>query len=142
MALRLYLDTSVIVSLFCGDSYQTRATEALSTDEHSIVVSDWTTLEFVSVVARLRREKRFTHEKAVELLATYNRWIDDFGEIIMLSPLDLAISTSWLSEMKLNLRGPDAIHIAVAKNASLPMLTFDRKMVDAARMLDVVVIEG
>lgn len=139
--MRVYLDTSVVVALFCGDRHHARAVELLASEQLFVVVSDWTTLEFSSVVARFAREARFTRTEAVELLTVYRRWIGENAETILISEDDVAVATSLVSEMTFNLRGPDALHIAAALEASTSLLTFDLRMAAAAHKWGLQVIE-
>jgi len=44
-----------------------------------------------------------------------------------------------LRRLDLNLRAPDAIHIAITERANATLVTFDLKMADSARSLGVAV---
>jgi predicted nucleic acid-binding protein len=133
--LRVYLDTSVVVSLLCGDSNHARAVAALASDKLSVVLSDWTGLEFASVLARLTREGRITEDDARALLAVYDRWTEVNGEVIPLSTRTVAVARALVSEMRFNLRGPDALHIAISLEGAMPVMTFDIRMAEAARAI-------
>ncbi len=65
----------------------------------------------------------------------FDAWMELDVTSVTLIPPDLALATTWLRRLDLNLRAPDALHIAMASRLRLPLLTFDAGMATAARAL-------
>ena len=53
---------------------------------------------------------------------------------------DIVVATALLRRFDLMLRMPDALNIAIAQRIAAQLLTFDRRMAEVARILDIDVV--
>lgn len=63
-----------------------------------------------------------------------------FARSVDTEATDIRLAESFIRRMTLNLRMPDAIHLATALRHGLTLATFDRRLADAARALDLAVV--
>lgn len=118
-----------------GDRGQAKADSLLMEVEGPIQVSDFTEVEYMSAVARLHWMNRVDDAAARTIQARYHQWVDAFTRKVRMSGDDLAVATKWLERLDLNLRGPDALHIAIAARLEARLVTLDHGMLAAARAL-------
>ena len=91
--------------------------------------------EFASAIARLARMERLAGEHATALFADLDAWISQVCETVGTTAFDVAGATPTLRRLDLNLRTPDAVHIAIASRLGATLATFDDRMANAARTL-------
>jgi predicted nucleic acid-binding protein len=137
--LSVYLDTSVVVPLFLPDDFKHRARQFLTTGV-SPVVSDLATAEFASVLG-IRLRSRVTPEReARRALGNLDSWLHANTISAETLPVDVRLAESVLRRLDLNLRTPDAIHLAIAQRLGAELATFDIRMADCARALGISVV--
>lgn len=136
-SLRAYLDTSVLVSLLWRDAHTSRAQSYVATARPSLVVSDLADAEFAAAAARLVRMEAMTQHEALALFGLMDAWTAREGQRVAALPADMALATAWIRRLDLNLRAPDALHIALADRLEATLVTFDGAMATAARTLGV-----
>ncbi len=140
MALTLYLDTSVVAALFViDDPFTERAGRFVANDGGMLAVSDFVAAEFASVIARLARGARLTHETAAGLFADFDTWSARTAQRVEAMPADIARAAVFIRRLDLNLRTPDALHIAIADRLGATLATFDARMAANAAILGVAV---
>jgi predicted nucleic acid-binding protein len=132
--LRLYLDTSVIVPLFIDDLFSARAHRALTTRPLDIITGDFAAAEFASALAMRCRMKILTIDEARDAFADFDMWIAKMDSSETSSP-DIRAAESILRRLDLDLRAPDAIHIALAQRLGAELATFDTRMAECAQAL-------
>jgi hypothetical protein len=138
LALTRYLDTSVVAALFVtDDAFTERATRFVATDEAVLVVSDFGAAEFASVIARLARSDRLAREIATSLFADFDVWLGRAVQRVEAMPADIARAAAFIRRLDLNLRTPDALHIAIADRLGVALATFDMRMAANAAALGV-----
>ena len=135
-----YLDTSFLVALLTHEPSSPRAEEFARENSASLSVSDFAAAEFASMVSRRVRMREFTREQGRFALATLDDWLRAV-RWVELSPVDIALATTFLRRLDLTLRTPDAIHIAIARRLGATLVTFDRRMAAAAGALGAAVAE-
>ena len=124
----LYLDASVIVSLFISDAFSDRAeSEAFGADQE-LFVSDWAVLEVSSVVRKRARIGAISQEEALTLLADFDLWRAQSTTVANVQAADIAAANILVRRLDVVLRGPDAIHIAIVQRLGAHLLTFDKGM--------------
>ena len=135
--MKLYLDTSVIVSLFVEDTFSARADELARQSAVFPLVSDFAAAEFVSAVAALVRRGTRTLLEARGVLAAFD---SRFGAgQIEIKAADIRLATAYVRRLDLTLKAPDAIHIAAAYRLGAELATFDTRMAASASILGVAV---
>ena len=135
MALNVYLDASLLVPLFIQDRFTARAQAFLSTGELVLHVSDFAETEFASVMSLKVRKRDLTREEALGAFAAFDLWKATEPNQEFAETADIQRAGALLRRLDLNLRAPDAIHIAIALRAGAALATFDSRMAECAEAL-------
>jgi predicted nucleic acid-binding protein len=135
MAVSVYLDASVLVSLFANDTMTARAEAFLRTHPSGLIVSDFVAAEFASAIARKVRIQALTADDARAAFATFDAWTAEKSERVHTVAADVDLATALLRRLDLTLRTPDAINIAITQRIRAELLTFDRQMAADAKTL-------
>jgi uncharacterized protein len=140
----LYFDTSVMLPLFVPEP-TSRAIIAFvdSLPPDQMTVSQWTMVEFVSVLGRHVRAGRIDDAYACEVTARFETLVP--GTYYVLSPTvaDFTLARQWLADPARGLRAGDALHLAVASNNDARVIfTFDKNMLRAGRELGLAMSTG
>jgi predicted nucleic acid-binding protein len=136
----VYLDASVLVALFfTDDPFNARAYELVKENPDSLVVSDFASAEFASVVSRHVRTRDITPALARKTFGDFDRWIET-TERAAIAPPDISAAEAYLRRLNLNLRAPDAIHLAATQRLQVEFATFDKALAACARALKISVI--
>src|SRR5471030_1206407 len=139
----MYLDSCVLAKLFLAEP-DSEACVAKVTGS-VIVSSELTYGEFFSVLLRKEREREISPLQREMLWAEFERQIRE--ESIFLAVLDGAIARKAKDVMlevhpHVPLRTLDAIHLATYLSVLTgPLFTKDKRMGDAARMLEIQLVE-
>lgn len=134
-----YLDASVLVALFVIDPASARAADYLSAHLAIVVVSDFGAAEFSSAVARRVRTGDLTREDGQLAFLNFDTWIARSARRHEITTADIAAADRILRRLDINLRTPDAIHIAITQRVGATLVTFDNGMAAAARALGMAV---
>jgi predicted nucleic acid-binding protein len=133
----LYLDASILVALFVIDPSSARAEAFLSAHPEIVVVSDFGVAEFSSAVGRRVRTRDLTQEDGQ--LANLDTWVGRSAYRGEIATADIDAANRILRRLDVNLRTPDAIHIAMSRRLDATLVTFDRSMAAGARALGIAV---
>jgi predicted nucleic acid-binding protein len=134
-----YLDTSFLIPLLTAEPASAQATNFALAHPAALVVSNFAAAEFASAVSRLVRMRRMPRHEAQLVLAAFDQWMLSAANDVQLSPVDVALASTFLRRLDLVLRTPDAIHIAIAQRLGATLVTFDQRMASAARVLGLAV---
>jgi predicted nucleic acid-binding protein len=138
----VYLDTSVLVSLFASDTMSHRADAFLRTDPSVLIVSDFAVAEFASAIARHVRMQTLGAEAARIVFATFDAWIARETERVHTTGSDVASANAFLRRLDLGIRTPDALNIAIAQRIGAELFTFDEQMAIDARTLGTKIVDA
>lgn len=116
----LYLDASVLVALFVIDPMTTRATAFLLGHPEVVVVSDFGAAEFSSAIARRVRMRDLSRPKAQLAFLHFDTWITRAARRVEIIATDVGAADRILRKLDVNLRTPDALHIAMARRLDAP----------------------
>jgi uncharacterized protein len=133
-----YLDASVIVPLFLSDAFSEQADELVGLEE-TVIVGDWASVEVSSVIARQTRIGAITTQTAQAAFTGFDSWRWRSTINAEASSLDMALAADLVRKLELGLRGPDALHIAMAHRLKAKLLTFDTRMKTAAQSFGIAV---
>jgi uncharacterized protein len=133
---RAYFDTSIVAPLYRNEILSA-VSESLQ-QQWVPVISLLTEVELHSTVARWVRTGELSDQQASEIEQA-------FAEDLRLNVFERADledrhywqARSWLQKRNTNLRTLDSLHLACAAENSLPMITADQKLYNAARTLKV-----
>jgi len=135
----LYLDASVVVALFVIDPSSARAEAFLSAHPEIFVVSDFGAAEFSSAVARRVRTRDLMPDDGRLAFANFDSWIARSADRQETTTADIDAANRILRRLDVNLRTPDALHIAIAQRIVATLVTFDQGMAAGARALGMAV---
>ena len=135
----LYFDANVLVTLFVIDPSSARAEAFLSSQPEIVVVSDFSVAEFSSAVGRRVRTHDLTREDGQLAFSNLDTWVARSAYRQEITTADVDAANRILRRLDVNLRTPDAIHIAIAKQLEATLVTFDRSMAASARALGIAV---
>jgi predicted nucleic acid-binding protein len=139
-ALSVYLDTCVVVPLFLPDPFVARTKVYLSTNPSDVIVGDFVSAEFASVVGIRLRTGALTIAAAREAFADFYDWVRNYATQVATQNSDVLSAQTMLRRLDLVLRTPDAISLAIARRLGAELATFDIRMADCARALGVPVV--
>jgi uncharacterized protein len=135
----LYFDASVLVALFVIDPSSAKAEAFLIASQDVFAVSDFAAAEFSSAMARRVRMRLLTLDEATRAFANFDSWITGTADWRETIPADIATANRILRRLTVNLRTPDALHIAIAGRLNATLVTFDNSMATAGRALGLAV---
>ena len=132
----VYLDASILVSFFTLDTLSSRAESILKTQSR-VVVSNFAAVEFASALARRVRMRLLAEQEARIAFSIFDAWADRTARLVNMDNTDVSAAAAFLRRLDLTLRTQDALHIAIARRLDAALLTFDKQMKEAARVLGV-----
>lgn len=132
----VYLDASILCPLFIMDGSSERARAYLREVRPKLVISDFLRAEFASVASRIVRMGKINRDDANTAFANMDDWSAHLETAETVTE-DVRRSEAWLRRLDLNLRAPDAVHIAIAFRLNASLATFDIRMAEAAQALGV-----
>jgi len=133
--LKVYLDTSFIIALQVEDPHNDRANSYMQDRQPEIVVSDFAAAEFSAAIARHVRMGKTTALAAKTNFADFDAWLYLFAQRVETSSADVRAAGAFIRRLDLNLRTPDALHIAIAQRIGATLATFDERMAANAGIL-------
>ena len=125
----VYLDTSVLVSLFQNDKHTERASAWLEGVD-SFVLSSWTLTEFSSALAVRTRMRQLLDRERREFELQLDQWLR--GRVILSVFDGDMLEARRLVRNDVRLRAPDGLHLAVAVRHGCILATLDEDMAKVA----------
>jgi len=133
----IYLDTSFLTPLFRSEPVTDQIANFLAAQPPgTLAISHWTRVEFASVVAREVRMKSITAVVARKLIEEFDALTHDSLHVLIPAAADFELARGFVTEFATQLRGPDALHLAIARNNGIEeILTLDDGLIFAAKKL-------
>jgi hypothetical protein len=138
--LRLYLDTSVLISLFVEEVGTPVARAGIA--GNIPVVSEYAAGEFYEGIARRARAEEITPSMAQQLFESLEIWLAHSIERIDVTSTEVPEAAALVRRLDLGLRMSDALHIALAGRSGATLFTFDQRLAAAALALGLTVETG
>lgn len=134
-----YLDTSALVAAFTSEGSSERVDRWLRAHvDTDLAISPWAISEFSSALSlKVRMGSVPLGERALILA----NWAE-FRSTLRMLPItddDFLDAARLCEHHDLNLRAPDALHIAIARSAACELVTLDKTMANAAKHFGVTV---
>jgi predicted nucleic acid-binding protein len=134
----LYFDSSVLVCLLSSEA----RTEALQTwfseqDANELHVSDWNISEFYSAMAFKKRTQQMTAEQRFGAEKVFETYLKRYFKTLPVPSACFRRAAEIVSREDLNLRAPDALHLAIVDASGMTICTLDKKMYEAASILEI-----
>lgn len=135
----LFLDTSVVIAYYLPETYSDQA-QACYLSNPQLAISSFVTVETLSVMSRLVRTRSLPRETADRSAKLFNKhWDNGFYVRLDLEPLHFQLARQWIARFDLPLKGPDALHLAVASIKKMTLATADHQLARNANALDIAV---
>lgn len=133
----IYLDTSFLTPLFRAEPVSQRVEKLLAVQPPgTLAISHWTRVEFASVMARDVRMKILDATAARRLIEEFDALADESLHVLIPAAADFDLALDFVAEFATRLRGPDALHLAIARNNGIDeILTLDDDLLFAAKKL-------
>lgn len=140
----IYLDTSFLTPLFRAEELSERVESFLAVQPPgTLAISHWTRVEFASAIAREVRMKSITATTARNLIEEFDALADAALHVLIPAAADFDLARNFVAAFATRLRGPDALHLAIARNHGVKeILTLDADLIHAAKKLDLVARRG
>ncbi|WP_420607972.1 type II toxin-antitoxin system VapC family toxin [Novosphingopyxis sp.] len=136
----VYLDTSAITAALTQETQTARMQAWLGEQAiGALFISEWVVTEFSSALAKKHRMKELTSEKYAETLKTWRSLREISFNILPVTTAHFKAAAALLDATDLNLRAGDALHLAIAADHKLRLLTLDTRMAEAAEAIGVAV---
>jgi uncharacterized protein len=133
----VYIDTSVLVAYYSPEPLSEKA-EAFLTEQQRVAISNLTELELFSALSRKVREEGLDRADAGKVGARFLAHVDsDFFEYLSVERQHFRLARDWVGLFKSALRSLDALHLAIAASAGIPLVTADLGLMKSARNLGV-----
>lgn len=136
--MRAYLDTSIVAVGMLHDPGVGKLKRWLRDVPRSIFWSDFARGELVSAIAVRMRLKTLDHDAAQAIVSAIVPSTREWG-YEEVQPSDIADATDLVGRFDLNLKLPDAIHIAIARRMECTLVSADRTQLAAASALGIAV---
>jgi predicted nucleic acid-binding protein len=135
----IYLDTSFLTPLFREEATSAKVSNFLSRQAAgTLAVSKWASVEFASLTSRDVRMGVLTVAQARLLITAFDLMVADSLVVLIPSANDFDLAQVYVSNFATQLRGPDALHLAVAHNNGMEFIaTLDNGMLAAAKKLKI-----
>jgi hypothetical protein len=135
----IHLDTSFLTPLFREEPVSEHIERFLAAvPTGTLAISQWTRVEFASVIARDVRMNTIGAVTARKLVDAFDTLADDSLHVFVAVAADFDLARDFVVAFATHLRGPDALHMAIAHNNGVEeILTLDDGLIAAARTLKI-----
>ena len=132
-----YFDTSFLVPLVLPEATSEPIAgffEGLPADD--LAVSDWTRVEFASLLAREVRMGGLDTAAAHKAGARFETMVGESFVVLLPNRGDFDRARDWLGRFETGLRAGDALHLAIARNRGADAIySLDKGMIAAGKRL-------
>ncbi|BAZ15168.1 hypothetical protein NIES4071_70400 [Calothrix sp. NIES-4071] len=135
----IYLDTSFLAPLYIQEATSTSVeTIVLEIPAQELAISDWTILEFASLVSRRIRMKESSLELMEAVMRSLKEDVTEAYTVFTVTNVDFTLATEYIQQWETGLRPGDALHLAIVSNRSFKnILSLDRGLINAAKQLGI-----
>ncbi|MDY6823459.1 MAG: type II toxin-antitoxin system VapC family toxin [Thermodesulfobacteriota bacterium] len=133
----VYVDTSVLVAYYCPEELSQQA-QAVLLSQAKPALSVLTEVELTSAVARKVRMNELDSAAGQRVLAKFGSHVAaGLFEVMAVENHHWQLAKSWIGLFATPLRTLDALHLAMAADAALELVTSDKSFFQSAEMLGV-----
>ncbi len=134
-----YLDSSVVLPTLVKEPASAAVDAFMSTVKQELLVSDFAAAEVASALSRLVRIGRLQASEGAACLTDFDVWRAAMTTTAEIHAADVRLAGAYVRRFDLELRAPDALHVAIARRLDAALVTLDRRMAAAAVELGVTV---
>ena len=135
-----YIDTNLLVAYYC-DEPLSKIVDIILRDLELRVISNLSIIEFYSALSKKTRcdhiaKAQLDSKSAIKIRKLFNAHVKQghFKKITLVNK-HYALAQSYLSKFNTPLRTYDALHLAVAANENIHILTTDQNLFKSAKKL-------
>lgn len=135
-----YIDTSVLVAYYCPEPISETA-EKLILRSKRPCISSLTEVEFASALSRKVREINLSSEDGNKIFNQFQSHIEQslYG-LIAVEDRHCQTAKTWIVQFSTPLRTLDALHLAIAAESGLTLLTADKHLNISAKYFGIDVV--
>ena len=135
----IYLDTSFLAPFYIREATSEQVeTILLNIPTDELVISDWTKVEFVSLLARLVRTGELTKELVKAIMKAFQEDVAQSYSVLTVTRNDFDRASELIRQWNTGLRAGDAMHLAIADNQRTEnLLSLDKGLIKAAKILGI-----
>ena len=135
----IYLDTSFLAPFYIQEATSASVeTILLNIPTDKLAISDWTTVEFSSLVSRRVRMSELSLEQMEAVIRSFKEDAAQSYTVFTVRTVDFILAAEFIQQWETGLRAGDALHLAIASNRSVEnLLSLDRGLIDAVRKLNI-----
>ncbi len=135
----LYFDASFLAPLILEEAASVRIEAFFARlPVGALYVSQWTRVEFSSLIAREVRMGGFAESDALLAIAQFDELVTDSFQIVAPGVADYELAKAYIQHFATKLRAGDALHLAIAhNNGAKTLYTLDEGLLSAAKLLKV-----
>ncbi len=135
-----YFDTSVLLPRLIEEPASAAIRHYLAAHHQERLISDFAAAEVASAFSRLLRMGLLPSTDASARLAEFDAWRAATSSLVDLGASEARLAYIYVRSFDLQLRAPDALHIAIARRLDATLVTLDQRMARAAEDLGIAVI--
>ena len=135
----IYLDTSFLAPFYVREATSEQVeTILLNIPTDDLVISDWTKVEFASLLARLLRTGELTRELFTAIMTAFQEDVTQSYSVLTVTRNDFDRASELIQQWNTGLRAGDALHLAIADNHRTEnLLSLDKGLIEAAKILGI-----
>jgi uncharacterized protein len=135
----IYLDTSFLTPLFREEATSSRVADFIALQAAgTLAISKWTTVEFASLISRDVRMANLSVGDGRRVLAAFDSIVAASLQVFVPTANDFDLAQEYVANFATQLRGPDALHLAVAHRHGVQFIaSLDEGMLSAAKKLGI-----
>jgi hypothetical protein len=136
--LRLYLDTSLVVSALVHEPSSPAVLDWLAERRTAqLLISDWVVSEFSAALSVKLRSRQITDEVKETALAAFHALLASSFDRLAVSREQFRLAAAFADRSLVGLRAGDALHLAIAAANAITVCTRDRRLAEAGAGLGV-----
>ncbi|WP_228014647.1 type II toxin-antitoxin system VapC family toxin [Fortiea sp. LEGE XX443] len=136
----IYLDTSIIAPLYWTEALS-NSMEQLLLNETEVGLSQLVAVELVSALSRRVRMREISQQDAIAIIERFQADLDsDFYTQIAVETVHYNLAREWISRFDIPLRTLDALHLTIAFQNNIRLVTADEALATSAEILGVEVL--
>jgi uncharacterized protein len=133
----IYLDTSVLAPFYWTEAMSDEVAD-LFQQSQTLMISELSEVELISALSRRVRMKEIEREDAIAIVNQFQMHITTgLYEKLSITPQHYQIAKAWIQHFDTPLRTLDALHLAVANEQQVPLITADIGLARSAMNLNV-----
>lgn len=132
----LYLDTSVMVSLFLPEARSEAVAALVGRASDPVIVSDLAGGEFSAAISTAIRTGRLGRDHGEDVLRNFDTWITDVRRMEVCGT-DARLAIGFVRRIDLGLLFPEALHLALCSRVDAHLVTGDQRQALAANAIGI-----